>query len=496
MKRTQRILTHEEIEHEAHLSRLYGQDDGDIAGVTITNGHVGEDDPGYWQSQEQEQDFRSIVDGMQAAPPPPGVVLTSTSSGKSYRRGEDPGAVKQVNSVAPAKRRLALRKVGAVGAANIQPRQWAYGKFLQFGQPSMLVAVDGGGKGFKVVGYSIAMITGCPVLGEHVYRSGPVVIISYEDDEEEWHRRFSAACEFHKRRFPEIDYEHVMDNIHFLYVGEGAERITFGSRGPREGSIISDADEIADLAKDVGAVLIIVDPFNHAHGMEDGNSNPIIAKVAGEVVKAAKMSGAAVLMLHHVRKGSTGIADDAMGATSLRATFRKTRVLARMDKKTADEMNLTDHWRYIRLAGSKENYAPPPGEGVWFKLESVDLGNTFDPTYPEGDSVAVMTTYSMRPTFEGMDHNALSAVFAELARNPYSDAKQAGPKWAGKVIMSAGDRSEVEAKKILKAWIEEGTLIRDTFINEQKNSVTRLVPDPIKVAQIIGNMTAPFDDLD
>ena len=68
--------------------------------------------------------------------------------------------------------------------------------------------------------------------------------------------------------------------------------------------------------------MLIIDPFNNAHAMEDGNNNVAIAAVAQEISTIAREANVAVLLLHHLRKGSTGSIDDLMGATSLRANFR------------------------------------------------------------------------------------------------------------------------------------------------------------------------------
>ena len=80
-----------------------------------------------------------------------------------------------------------------VGIAEIPPRAWAYGHFLLFGHASAIGAVDGGGKGALAVAISLAMITGRPLLGERVWRRGPVAVITYEDDETEWQRRIAGA---------------------------------------------------------------------------------------------------------------------------------------------------------------------------------------------------------------------------------------------------------------------------------------------------------------
>jgi DnaB helicase-like protein len=74
---------------------------------------------------------------------------------------------------------LELLRLDPVGPAKIPPRRWAYGHFLLFGCASVIGAVDGGGKGAIAVVIALAMITGKPLLGEHVWRAGPVVIITY-----------------------------------------------------------------------------------------------------------------------------------------------------------------------------------------------------------------------------------------------------------------------------------------------------------------------------
>ena len=84
----------------------------------------------------------------------------------------------------------------------IPPRRWAYGRFLLFGSAAVIGAVDGGGKGAIAVVIMLSMITGKPLLGETVWKCGPVAIITYEDDATEWQRRIAAACKHY-----ELDYK-------------------------------------------------------------------------------------------------------------------------------------------------------------------------------------------------------------------------------------------------------------------------------------------------
>jgi hypothetical protein len=378
-------------------------------------------------------------------------------------------------------------RLPAIGAAKIPPRPWAYGRFLLSGSAAVIGAVDGGGKGAIAVVMALAMITGKPLLGERVWRAGPVGIVTYEDDEEEWHRRIAAACAHY-----ELDYEHVLANIHFLRKRDG--RVSFAAV-ENGGVIFPDGREITDKLQAVKAVLLIVDPFNHAHDFDDGNNNVMIAKVAGELSKVARDSGVAVLVLHHLRKGANGTPDDLMGATSLRATFRSCRILARMSPEVAGKMEVLDPWRYVRIVGSKENYAPPPEKGTWFKLIGVHLGNATD-DYPDGDEVAVATSWQARAMFEGMSAGALAAVFCAIRQSVHGPNKQAKhTPWVGKLIMEIGGRSKDEAGKIVLAWLKNGVLEKAKYYHsESHHQVEKVVLNEAKVSEIltqIGVVNAP-----
>jgi hypothetical protein len=380
---------------------------------------------------------------------------------------------------------LVLQRLEPRAIIDIPPRQWAYGRFLLFGSAAVIGAVDGGGKGAIAVVIALAMITGKPLLGERIWRTGAVAIVTYEDDEIEWHRRIAAACDHHK-----LDYEDVLAKVHFIR--KPGDRVTFAAQ--HDGKVIfPDGGEIIDQLKAIGAVLLIVDPFNHAHNLDDGNNNAMMAKVAGELSNVAHQSGAAVLVLHHLRKGATGQPDDLMGATSLRATFRSCLILARMAPDLAKKMTIADGWRYIHVAGSKENYAPPPERATWFKLIGVPLSNgTTD--YPDGDNVAVATIWQPRALFEGMDSTTLAAVFAELRQTVHGPNKQAkNTPWAGKALIGIGGRNEHEAGRIVAAWLESGVLTKGDFYHApSKHTVQRVTLDEAKAAAILAGTEAIY----
>jgi RecA-family ATPase len=359
------------------------------------------------------------TNGVDHEPPHGPPRYASLYGGKGFSK-EDEEQEQKRKAEEDARKSKGLRAIALepVGAKNIPPRQWAYGNFLLFGYGAVLGALDGGGKGTIVTSIILAMITGQELLGERVWRTGPIAIITYEDDMDEWHRRIAAACLYHQ-----VDYEFVLRNIQFLVRED--RRITFCELVDGKPAF-PDRDDILNALKEINAIGLVVDPFNHAHNMEDGNANVAIAKVSHEMNDIARKSSCFLLLLHHLRKGATGAADDLMGATSLRATFRSTRIIIRMNEKEAETLRIKeDRWRYIRIAGSKENYAPPPDRAHWYQLESQRLENSTE-RYPDGDNVGVATRWHPPALFEGMSGTQLVAVFNAIRTTPYSPTKQLG----------------------------------------------------------------------
>jgi hypothetical protein len=161
-----------------------------------------------------------------------------------------------------------------------------------------------------------------------------------------------------------------------------------------------------------------------------------------------------------------------------------------MTPDVAEKMKIRDPWRYIRVAGSKENYAPPPEKSSWFKLVGVKLGNVTD-EYPEGDDIGVATTWQSRPMFDGMEGETLSAVFDKLRSAPHSPKKQSkNTPWAGIPLMEVGRRSDREATSIVKAWLENGVLGEGTYYHlPSKHEVTRVIVDEAKAAEILASIS-------
>jgi hypothetical protein len=393
---------------------------------------------------------------------------------------------------APSDALTCLELPAIAGFHQIPPRPWAYGKFLLFGSAAVLGAMDGTGKGFVTVAHILALVTGKPILGETVWRAGPVGIVTYEDDADEWLRRIAAACIHY-----EIDYNDIRPHVFFLHRPGG--RVVLAQRMASGDTLYPDSPAIIAKLRERKAVGLIVDPFNSAHLMDDGNSNVQIVRVAMELTHIAQTANVAVLVLHHLRKGATGGVDDLMGAVSLRATFRSCRILQIMSPEEASPLDIpeAERFRYLRVSAGKENYAPRASKAIWFKLVSVDLGNPAD-IYTEGDSVAVAISWKPPSPFEGVSLEAIHEILDAVRKGP-SEGERYSPKrqaktWAGHLIVERADRTPDQAVDILASWISSGLLMQSEYRNKQENKVIGLTVNEA----LASGMARPVskDDLD
>jgi hypothetical protein len=142
-------------------------------------------------------------------------------------------------------------------------------------------------------------------------------------------------------------------------------------------SVIKHEPEI--LSKCHGARLIIIDTLSRVHVLDE-NSNSDMAMLMQRLDFIAKETGAAVLFLHHVSKGSvsagTGSTQQASrGASVLTDNARYGASLYRMQKSDADSYRDAEfgqravgdfYYNYVRFDVPKNNYSSPIDE-CWFR---------------------------------------------------------------------------------------------------------------------------------
>eukprot|EP01035_Chromulina_nebulosa_P037332 gene37331-50385_t len=218
--------------------------------------------------------------------------------------------------------------------------------------------------------------------------------MNLEDPLEETQRRIAALMRLHR-----IDAEELAGRL-FLHSGRD-RRISMAAS--ESGVLVHpDRDGIIAACRAAGIGLIVVDPFVKSHRLDE-NSNGDMDAAATAWAEVAEATGAAILLVHHVRK-SAGEGVEAMrGAKSLSDAARVACLLSPMSEEEARSLSVParERWRHVRLDDAKANLAPA-GEGtLWYRLETVALGNA-TPDYPAGDQVAAITPWKPPSPFRGM----------------------------------------------------------------------------------------------
>jgi hypothetical protein len=360
--------------------------------------------------------------------------------------------------------------------ADIPPREWLYGTRLIRRFVSVLAAPGGVGKSALALGQALAVATGRPILGERVHHSMPVWVMNLEDPPDEQDRRLAALMRLHA-----IPREAACGRM-FLHSGRTRRLVMAETDGPRD-IVHPDADAVAAACRTRGIGLVVVDPFVKSHRLDE-NSNAEMDAAATVWAEIAESTGAAILLVHHVRKGATTDIDAARGAKSLTDAARSAALLTPMSPEDADHLSVpaAERWRYVRLDDAKANLAPRAETARWFRLETVGLGNATQ-AYPDGDAVAAIAPWRPPSPLAGMSAADCNHALDLIAKGPgegvaYS-AHRSGPRrdgrdrWAGRVLMLHFGLEEAEAARVITAWLKSGLLTEDRYHDGQQRK-TRL----------------------
>jgi hypothetical protein len=189
--------------------------------------------------------------------------------------------------------------------------------------------------------------------------------------------------------------------------------------------------------------------------------------------RIARATNCAVLLVHHVRKGDAAGIDAARGAKALTDSARVGLLMTVMTPAEAEQFGIAEDDRlgYVRLDDAKRNMAPA-AKARWFELRSVRLGNTFDPTYPNGDSVGAIAAW------QPPDSAIATAPTSEL--NTVLDAIKSGPepgvlytrsrrgdstRWCGQLLCDAFQVTTKEAAEMTAKWFKTGLLFEVEYFH-------------------------------
>ena len=351
---------------------------------------------------------------------------------------------------------------------NIPPRAWLYGNFLVRGYVSVLAAPGGVGKSAYALAIALAVVTGRPLLGERVHHAHPAWVLNLEDPMDELNRRVAALMRAH-----DLPRDAIAGRLH-LHSGR-TRRLVMAELDRPSGTIQHpDRDQVIAAIRHGGIGLLVVDPFVKSHALDENDNRhmDVAATVWAEIAEA---TGAAILLVHHVRKGTgkDGVVDidAARGAKALTDAARAAALLSPMNEDEAHALGVpaAERWRLIRRDDAKANLAPRAARAQWLRLETVTLRNPTE-DYPEGDHVGAITAWRPRNIFADISVQDCNIALDLIAAGPAPGARYAASsaprfasRWAGQVLQLCLDVPASTAAAIINAWLTTGLLVDSEY---------------------------------
>lgn len=403
------------------------------------------------------------------------------------RTGDDTGpSWSAAGDTEPSAKRLRIKPTPYVwrDPSTIPPREWLYDRHYVRKYATATFAQGGLGKSSLALTEAIAMATGRPLLGVQPHGRFNVWIWNGEDPLEETERRLAAILLHY-----DIPAEEVAGRL-FIDSGREVPIIIAEKQGENVKVAVPVVEAVRDAIRENAIDVFMVDPFVSCHGVPE-NDNGAIDRVAKTWAKIADECACSVELVHHVRKHGGGVTadytvEDARGAVALIGAVRSARVLNFMSKEDAEKAEVPTNQRlfHFRVDNGKSNMQPPLDRATWRRLVNVDLGNATD-AYA-GDSVGVVTSWTMPGLFDGLTTDDLRRVQIKIASGNWAENSQAG-NWAGYAVaevleISAGTASEkTRIKSLLAIWIKSKALKvgREHDSRNGRDRPTIIVGDPV-----------------
>ena len=236
------------------------------------------------------------------------------------------------------------------------------------GTVGALVAPGATGKSFFAMQAAMSIAGGTDetdLLGLRPAKSGRVLYLAAEDPEIALVRRVHAIG------------QHMHDEARQAIARNLVLQPIFGKR--LNVMNVQHLRSVIDAAR--GARLVVLDTLSRIHELDE-NSNGDMARLISQLEHVAASTGAAVLFLHHVGKGSasTGQGDQQQAARGASALIDNARFCAFLSKMTEDEAKKLSvnggtpiekerRGYFLRYGVSKQNYSSPI-EDCWLERKS------------------------------------------------------------------------------------------------------------------------------
>lgn len=341
---------------------------------------------------------------------------------------------------APSLERVRLNlSDGLIALSDIPPplRKFVIGGLLPDGKSALFAGAGGTSKTQGALQFMVGVAAGKSVFSREVMQGAALGIFA-EDDTEELARRINATI--NTLNLSPQQKNAVVKRLRALSMVGLDARFT----KPINGAIESTGfvDEIVRLCEELTAEsgepvrLIVIDHASLIHG-GDFNSREDVAQTGRLINHIANVTGAAVLLLAHTRKGASTkdeepTADDAAGSTAWVDLVRTVILLRTMTDAEGKKIGIDPDKRreYASLNVVKANYAPP-SSAIWLHRRSV-----------EGWGVGLLTEVDLKPKpkpLPGCDWKLRERITNLVKCSPNLTQS--------KILVHAGVKEELRASK-------------------------------------------------
>jgi hypothetical protein len=340
------------------------------------------------------------------------------------------------------------------------PRGWLLGNVFARKFMSSLLAEGGGGKTAYRYAQALALASGRPLTGEHIFQRSRVLIISLEDDVDELRRRILAARLHHN-----VDLSEVKGWLFYSAPGGKASKLLTTDRGGRAVRGLLAANIEAEIVANK-IDLVIIDPFVKSHSVEE-NLNSVIDDVVQILTDLADKHNIGIDSPHHTSKGPAdpGNANRGRGASAMKDAGRLVYTLTPMsvDEAKLFDINPDDRRQFVRIDSGKVNITKHFPAAKWFRLVGVALGNATD-LYPAGDDVQTVEPWQPPNVMAGVTPAEFEKVAAAIQAGKWRKSSQAAD-WVGHAVAEAldldlgDDRDRTKVRSLVRAWLKARTLV-------------------------------------
>jgi AAA domain/Bifunctional DNA primase/polymerase, N-terminal len=360
----------------------------------------------------------------------------------------------------------------------IPPRDWAVPGLIMHGHVGLTIAPGGSGKSTLEVQKALMMATGVPWARWRPRQRERVLLINSEDDYDEMSRRLYAAAQ-HMR----IDQRDLKD---WIYLARNPDSIVIAQTDPKTKAVIR-TQLYTQLIKtivenEIG--VVVVDPFAETFiGDENSNSEMKWAAIAWREI--ARVTNAAVQLVHHTRKYAgqmAGDSDAARGGGALVNAARIVSTLFTMTEEEAEKFGIDpeERLKYVRHDDAKANLTLVSGKARWFEKVSVTLPNGRNGIPP--DEIGVLSPWEPPGVFDGVSTSQIHACLDRItdglpdgSGQYYTFSKTSLQRYVGTAVEGELNVDTAQADRIVQAWKQSGLLIEEAYADEKRGRVTKIV---------------------